>query len=164
MISILITLYTVFALLFFLVWRKRIDFRQYYSTLLMMSYLRFLEQYIIIYMLKVWEYKHLPLPFSKVVGVPMTLDLTIYPLLAYLFILFVPDKPIMTLIYYFIYPFTLLIIEVSLVWQGFLEHQNGWNFIFSYYVAFCTFLVVHWQYRLFLKTGWYSIKTDKTSA
>lgn len=159
----IIIIYSVIALLFFLIRRGHIDFRQYYSTLLMMSYLRFLEQYILVHILQVWEYQNLPLPLAQVISVPITLDITIYPLLAYFFIKFVPEKPINTLIYYLVFPFTLLGIETSLVWGGFIEHHKEWNFLFSYYLAFCTFLIVHWQYRLFLKTGWYPRKSVKTS-
>lgn len=151
----LIIIYSVIALLFFLIGIKHINFRRYYSTLLMMSYLRFLEQYIIVHVIEMWEYKNLPLPMSQVISVPMTLDLSIYPLLAYLFIKFVPGRRIYTFIYYLLFPLTMVGVESSLIWGGYLEHQYEWNFLLSYYLAFATFLVIHWQYKLFLKTGWH---------
>ncbi len=151
----LLITFSVIALLIFLILKKQMDFRLYYSTMLMISYLRFLEQYILVYMVEVWKYEHLPLPLSTVIGVPVTLDITIYPLLGYLFIKFLPINKISIILYISIFSVALLGIEASLVFWGNLEHLKNWNFLLSYYLAIGTLLVVYWQYKLFLKTGWY---------
>ncbi|MGO4890369.1 CBO0543 family protein [Anaerobacillus sp. MEB173] len=158
----LILIYSTIAILFFLMWRKRIDFRHYYSTLLTISYLRFLEQFILVHILEVWEYDNLPLPVASTIGAPILLNITFFPLLAYFFIKYIPKSRLKILVYYFLWAFILLGVETSLIWTNYLEHKKEWNYLFSYYLAFSTFVVVHWQYKLFLTTGWYPIKTEKT--
>lgn len=159
----LITIYAIIAILIFLILGKKIDFRRYYSTLLTICYLRFLEQFVLVYMLNVWEYDNLPLPLSSIINVPVLMDITLYPLLAYFFIQYIPEKPLRIFAYYFLFSFTLLGLEASLVWADYLVHKKEWNYIFSYYLSFVTFLIIHWQYKLFLQTGWYTNSPRKIS-
>jgi hypothetical protein len=75
--------YSAISIFFFLFWADRTRLRKYYSALLTINYLRFLEQYVFVYVLKVWEYKHLPIHRAKVIDVPILLDVTLFPMLGY---------------------------------------------------------------------------------
>lgn len=121
----------------------------------MISYLRFLEQYILIYVLKVWKYKQLPSPLAKVIDVPILLDVTFYPMVGYLFIHYLHSKSVHLMTYYLLWSLTVWGVEYTIVLSGMLEHVKYWNLIFSYFLVLATLIMVHLQYKLFLRTGWY---------
>lgn len=151
MILVLIIIYAVISVVFFIFRAERSKLREYYSTLLCISYLRFLEQYILIYIYEVWEYEHLPTPLANIIGVPILLDITLFPMLGYLFIQYKTKK----WSYNFIWAIILTGIEATMVWSGMLEHHKYWNFVWSYLLALATVFITHFQYQLFLRTGWY---------
>ncbi|MBP1935074.1 CBO0543 family protein [Ammoniphilus resinae] len=147
----LILFYSIISVYFFLFLADRSKFREYYSSLLCISYLRFLEQYLLVYVLKVWEYHHLPLPLAKVSGVPILLDVTFYPMVGYLMIHYSNRLLNKRMIHYLIWGAILTFVEFTMVWTGMLEHQKYWNFAASFLLAIATVVIIHGQYRLFLK-------------
>lgn len=152
----LIIVYAVISVCFFLFWAEQSKFREYYSSLLCISYLRFLEQYILVYIFEVWEYKNLPTPLAQIIGVPILLDVTLFPLLGYLMIHFSYRKVSHTVKSHFLWAAAILLVECTMLGAGHLEHQRYWNFILSYLLALATVIIIHLQYKLFLRTGWYT--------
>lgn len=155
MILVLILFYAVISVCFFLFWADRSKFPRYYSSLLSISYLRFLEQYILVYVFKLWEYEHLPTPLAKIIGVPILLDVTLFPMLGYLFIHCTSKKGENTIIYQLVWAMVLTGVEATMVGSGMLRHLQYWNFGCSYVLALATIIIIHLQYQLFLRTGWY---------
>ncbi|WP_134704891.1 CBO0543 family protein [Ammoniphilus sp. YIM 78166] len=149
-------LYAIISVCFFLFWAKRSKLREYYSSLLCISYLRFLEQYILVYILKVWEYKDLPTPLAQIIGVPILLDVTLFPMLGYLMIHYSYRKFSNTVKSHLIWATAILFVECTMLGAGHLEHHRYWNFMLSYLLALATVIIIYLQYKLFLRTGWYT--------
>jgi len=162
-VIMLIIFYTIISVCFFLFVADRSKFREYYSSLLCITYLRFLEQYLLVYILKVWEYDHLPTPFAKIIGVPFLLDVTLFPMLGYLIIHYSNRSANKRMLYYLIWGVVLTFVESTMVWTGLLEHQKSWNFTATFLLAMATVVIIHGQYRLFLKTGWFPIDSKGRS-
>ncbi|MEW9672473.1 CBO0543 family protein [Ammoniphilus sp. 3BR4] len=144
----LIIFYAAISVCFFLFRVERSKWREYYSTLLSASYLRFLEQYVLVYILKVWEYENLPTPLAKIIGVPILLDVTLFPVLGYLIVHYMKEKRAAKK--YFLPAAILTIVEGTMVWSGMLEHHRYWNFVYSYFLALATVIFLHYQYKLFM--------------
>ena len=150
MVIMLILFYTIISVCFFLFLAYRSKFREYYSSLLCMCYLRFLEQYLLVYVLKVWEYHHLPSPLAKIIGVPVLLDVTFFPAVGYLIIHYANRSTNKWMIHSFIWGAFLTFVESTMVWSGMLEHTKYWNMAASFLLAIATVAMIHWQYRVFL--------------
>jgi len=159
-VIMLIIFYTIISVCFFLFVADRSKFQEYYSSLLCITYLRFLEQYLFVYILKVWEYDHLPSALGKIIGVPIILDVTLFPMLGYLMIYYSNRSTNKRVIHYLIWGVVLALVEYSMVWTEMLEHRKYWNFAASFLLAMATVVIIHGQYRVFLKTGWFPLKSN----
>lgn len=124
--------------------------RELYSSALTGSYVRLMMQYVGSDAYSLWEYKDLPWPMSEETQIPFSLDFTVYPIAAYLFMQYMPENKRKKIIYYLLWIIGGLGIEMLLSWSGHMVFHK-WNYGYSAILFLLMALLVEGQYRIFRK-------------
>jgi hypothetical protein len=143
---IILSVLISFALFHVLADRSRL--RELYSSALAGSYVRLMMQYIGGEKLRLWEYKNLPFSLSEKVQVPFTLDFSVYPIAAYLFIQFMPKDPFQIVRHYILYVGGAVLYEMLLIAGGFIILHH-WNHFLSILFFLTWAVLIHWHYIIF---------------
>jgi hypothetical protein len=149
----MILFFIFISIAIFHIWGDRSRIRELYSSAITGSYVRLIMQYVGSEQLKLWEYKDLPLPMSDDMQIPFSLDFTVYPIAAYLFMQYMPASLNKKVLYYLIWVSGAVGLEMILVWSDHIV-LNEWKHGYSFFFFIIWAILVEWQYRVFRK--WWS--------
>lgn len=125
--------------------------RELYPSALFMCYIRFIEQYVLVEILHVWKYNHLPLPFSNLMNTPVVIDLLFYPVVGYLFMQKYPTGRPNRLFYLIFWALALTINEYIAVATGTIKYKAPWGLFESYILYAAALVLLIWQYKFYAR-------------
>ncbi len=140
---IVLFLLELIALLIFFKFADLKRYRELLPIVFTGAYLRFLDHYIVIDWLELWEIHG---ALNSVLWLPMSADLTIWPVVTYLFIQYLPQKKVWL---YILTWSTLMYVYVRvLFWVDLYSAKGNWHPIILaiFMLVFFTLLLIIWNW------------------
>lgn len=138
-----IFLFEVLALMFFWKLADISRFKELVPIILTGVFIRFLQHYIIVEWFQFWDF---PGAKWKMIWIPISADLTFWPVVSYLFIQYLPKER--HLLYVSIWTIGMLVYLQVLMWLDVFSFRKGWNLGFAGIMMFLWFgaiyLVARW--------------------
>lgn len=134
-----------FEIIAILIFWKLADFtlkKQFFPIVMTAIFLRFFEHYLLIDWFKIHEIKG---GKHAQVWLPMSANLTIWPISAYLYIQFMPKKH--KLLYGLAWAFMMTFYLQILVWFNVITFTKGWNIGFTYIVVSVNYFIIYRLWR-----------------
>lgn len=135
-------LYEIIAILIFWRFADRSRLRELLPVVLTGSFLRYLEHYVLIDWLQIWT---LPGPPWKELWLPITADLTIWPVSVYLFVQYLPSRKRWLYIAFWSLMMTLYLKSLKLL--GVLSKGEHWTIYHTYLVVTSYFWIIYLVWR-----------------
>ncbi|HEU4962579.1 MAG TPA: CBO0543 family protein [Bacilli bacterium] len=136
-----IYLLSAIGLLTFWLFCDKSRWRELYPSAMFMTYVRFVEQYILVEILHVWTYDNLTNPFSSYMNTPVIVDLFFYSSMGYLFVQKWPLRRPARLFYVVGWALLFTIDEYIAVLHGTIKFKAPWG-VFESFMLFVTALVL----------------------
>lgn len=136
-------LFELMALLIFILFADLKRFKELLPIALTGVYLRFLDHYIVIDWLELW---HIHGTDNSVLWLPMSADLTIWPVVTYLYIQYLPNR---NLWWYIVAWATLMYLYIQILFLvDVFSAKGGWKSIHSalFMIVFFSLLLMIWRW------------------
>ncbi|MFC4767606.1 hypothetical protein [Effusibacillus consociatus] len=132
----------ILAILIFIKWADLTRIRELFPLVLTGVYARFLEHYIIVDWLHIWKVHG-----SKWMDlwIPITADLTVWPVICYLFVQFLPEKR--RWLYGGMFVAIMYTYLQILLWRDVYSIKQGWNLWISPVGDSLYFLLIYLTWR-----------------
>lgn len=135
----------LFDILAILVFLKSADFsrvKEFLPVVLSGIFFRFLEHYFVIDWFEIWE---IPGPEWMQLWLPISADLTAWPVVCYLFLQYLPRRS--RILYGLMWVFVMLVYLLALERLNVFKMHKGWNFGLSAITVSAYFCVVYLIWR-----------------
>ena len=142
-------LLAIIGVLSFLLLADKSRWKEMLPSMLFMIYFRFTSQYILVDICEIWTYDNLGTPFTKVMNIPVLVDLFFYPAMGYLYLQWYPSTRSARLIYAAAWAAVLTANEQLAVWSGTIVMRKDWHPFLSYLYFLVLLTLLLAQYRLY---------------